>query len=429
MRAAAGLLLAPALLAQAPGGFRLPTGLQVLSARAAEAPLVRLELQIRWDPSEEPAENRACAALLAELLARGHAGAWDRQGFVRWMAGSGLELSFRPLRHGVAWSLCSDGRDLPAAFEALALAAGRPSWDGALLARAKEELLRQGAEGPLLARAEALLREALADPARSVLPAAEALRRLGLPELEAFTRRVLRPEHAVLVVHGPLDPGLVRAQAVQQLGTWGPAPQPQASPGVSGAAGTSREAQVLLVPGEAPALWLGARLEVVGPRDAALRDLAAAWLEQQVRRAACPGIRSLELELLEGDAGPEAFLLRVRPAEGVPPLRALESLRSGFLEDLRRGPDAGSLALLRTQAQARAVARALHPEALLRRRAALALGSPDGDAHLADVRPPELAAALRRWTEPGAWRAVLAGAGEEARGGLEALGLGSAVLR
>ena len=148
-----------------------------------------------------------------------------------------------------------------------------------------------------------------------------------------------------------------------------------------------------------------------------------------MRRAVCPGIRSLELELLEGDAGPEAFLLRVRPSDGVSPFRALESLKASLLEELGRGPDVGTLALLRTQARARAATRPLHPEALLRRRAALALGCPDGELHLTEVQAPELGTALRRWIASRGWRAVQVGAGEEAQGGWAALGLSATVLR
>ena len=81
----------------------------------------------------------------------------------------------------------------------------------------------------------------------------------------------------------------------------------QLPPVASETAESTQESQVYLVPGEISALCLGARLEVADPREAACRELVAAWLEQRVRRAVCPGIRSLELELLEGDAGPEAF--------------------------------------------------------------------------------------------------------------------------
>ena len=216
--------------ADAPREFRLPNGLRVLLLENHERPLVRLELRALCEPSEEPPGKEGACAFLARMLGICGVGQLKREGFQRFIEDRGLRYSFTREPRAFAWSILSDSQSQDSAFEGLSLAATRPVLDGPETEAQRQACFRVLKESSPRARAEAAFLQRVEDPSASLVPDAANLNRIEFEDLVRLSRRILRPERAVLVIVGDMNPAQARQMATLHLGTWGPAPEERLAP-------------------------------------------------------------------------------------------------------------------------------------------------------------------------------------------------------
>ncbi len=365
----------PCLLAAAPAEawqeFRTPSGLRVVLEARHECPLVRMELRVAWPTGEAPPEG--CASeLLGGVLGRSGAGGMNRFALERTLADRGLKLNLAGRQHGLAWSMVADSQDQEDAFAFLAHAVFRPS-----LAEGITAILRDSK--PSVTPVDAF-RAALGFPREGI-----TICDLDAAALYALHRRLVRPDHAILLIQGDLSLAQARQLVLLHFGTWAPAPEPlpEAKPGPQGA-GLQRQT----VPGNPRTAWAGSPAPQGDARARAAHVLLSFLLEGDIHPAAGNGF-SLEAPRPEGDAGP--ILFATAPGLSGDP----ERLLADRLERLAsRGFSLSELGLARTRWRAERIALALHPEDQLAARAhGLLFG--DAGAYLEDISLEEVNAALR----------------------------------
>lgn len=368
-------LLLPCVLAAAPAEalkeFRTPSGLRVVLEPRHERPLVRMELRVAWP--EAPSSAEGCASeLLCAVLGRCGAGGVNRLVLERTLADRGLKLDLAGGPHGLAWSMLADSQDQEDAFAFLAHAVFRPSLSEGILATLRDSKPSVTAEDAF--------RAALGFPRDGI-----TMCDLDASALYTLHRRLVRPEHAILLIQGDLSLAQARQLVLLHFGTWAPAPEPlpEAKPGPQGA-----RIQRQTVPGSQRTAWAGSAAPGGDARTRAAHVLFSFLLEDDFRQAAWSGFH-LEAPRPEGDAGP--LLFSTSPGlSGIP-----ENLLAERLKHLAsRGFSPSELELARGRWRAERIALALHPEEQLAARAH-GLLSGDAGAHLEDVSLEEVHAALR----------------------------------
>jgi predicted Zn-dependent peptidase len=399
----AALVAAP-LAAQAPQAFTLASGLNCVLMESHERSLIRMELITRWNRSELPAGKEALGGFLAEVLAAGGAGPYNRAAFNRAVDALGMKFGFTARMGSYRWTLAVDSRAQETAMELLVDAVVRPVFDGPLVeSERKAALQRAGAASP---RERALQRFLwnLGDPGTLRPPAALGLDRIEYQDLLDFRRLVLRPEQSTLMLYGDLNLTQAKQLVLMHLGIWGPAPQPplKALPPYR-AAKSAPEPRLLAVlePGPEAELWAGAlRPE---PGNPAVDALLPILLTRASRALFGSPAMSFRLPL---DRGPLVIKAEV-------PLANRDTLVPGFLASLERlrgtgfSPEDLACALIQWKAEGSALT--LHPEALLRETLDGRL-DPGLARAVEQVTLKEIDRALQAWLDPQRLRFLLVGA-------------------
>lgn len=287
------LLATLALGAQQPASrlqsFTLPNGLRVLLLEDHANPLLRASLRLTWSASDEPLEQEGLGAFLGALLERVGAGNQARPAFDKAVADAGVRLRFRHTANRFEWTAASGSADQEAALQALGHLVMRPSLDGPSV-----EGLRLNSSRALEAipPTDTLRRRFLASLQGHVPLEQGALNRIGLEGLDAFHRRVVRPERAVLGLTGDLSLAQAKSLALLHLGTWGPDSLQPPLPGLPAPG-------LLTHPEGAPEAWLGALLPTPTARARAAVELLAAIEAEEP-----------ESPLLRGSEGRWYFLVK-----------------------------------------------------------------------------------------------------------------------
>ena len=414
--ALAGLIgLAGTLLPAQVQEFRLPSGLRCLLLEKHEQPLIRVALDCRWEPSEEPARKPGLAGFLAAVMRAGGAGPYTRPEYNRALDDLGLALGFESRRNGFRWTLACDSRNQEPALELLAHAVFRPVFDPALVAAQRRILSRQLLGASPWERGQSTFLWSLGDPGVELVPTGTELKNMEFDDLQAFRRQVVRPGNATLVLQGDLS--LVQAKELVTLhfGLWGPAVQPRPEEPAAEAEPPARLLAVL-DPSPDAELWAGREPGACPPAVAELLGLLLDHLPQ----GPGPGTRSTGT-CRAGD--PVVVRVKAGPADREGLVAALEAV----LARLRGGVSAQDLDRLRQRWKARKAALALHPRDLIR---ALADGSVDPalEAKVDALRPEDFNAALKTLLAPGSLRFLLVGGDARVAQAAEKAGFGPATL-
>lgn len=369
-------LLLPCALAAAPAPetwreFRTPSGLRVVLESRHERPLVRLELRVAWRTVDVP--SGGCASdLLCAVLERCGAGGVSRFVLERTLADRGLKLGLAGGRQTLAWSMVADSQDQEDAFAFLAHAVFRPSLAEGISAALQDS---KSSVTP-----EDVFRAGLDFPRRGI-----TICDLDSAALHALYRRLVRPEHAVLVIQGDLSLAQARQLVLLSFGTWAPAPEPSAT---DKAAPQPSRLHRQAIPGSQRVAWAGSPPPEGDARARAAHVLLSMMLERTFQNGVGGGI-TLEAPRPEGDAGPILFkTLPVLAGDS-------ERLLAERLEHLAsQGFSASDLVLAQNRWRAERAALALHPEDQLSDRAHGLLFGDVGD-FLEAVTLADVNAALR----------------------------------
>lgn len=411
--AGCGALGAQAPLAQE---FRLPSGLRCVLLEKHDQPLVRVELATRWDSAEAFGTLPGTAGILAELLRRGGAGPLSRAEFNRSLDDLGIAFAFESRRNAYVWRMAVDSRSQGPAMELLANAIFRPDFDGPMVEALRLQREREEQVLALPGRAKVRFLWNLGDPKQEFPEGLGRFASLDFDGLQAFRRRVIRPEASVLVLHGDLN--LVQAKELVHLhfGLWSPGPPP---PFVAKAQAPEDRPGFLAVLDAAPdaELWAG-REPGACPRAAA--ELLSLLLEQ-VPPVVAPGIlRSCRLDpdgifLVKVQAGSQA-------REGLP--AALKATLAALRD---RGFTQAEVDRARFRWRARVASLPLHPEDQVDRFIQGVL-DPAFLAQVDAVGAREINEALAALLSPGSLRYLLLGGDTALAKGAEQAGFGQPVL-
>jgi len=387
---AALLLLVPGHAQIRPQTFSLPNGLRVVLLEDHERPLVRARLHVPLD--RETAARPGLAALALRVLGHSDAAAVRIGDFEQLLGGAGIELTAALRADGLSWSLVARSRDQDLALGLLADRAFRSILDTSTLET--ERLASWRETERLEASPRAKLRRILEPDWTLQVPSLDSLTTLSFEELQAFCARVLRPDHAVLVLHGDLGQEQAKRLVYLSFGTWSvqsqPAP-PAVLPAVQSPAApaTSATPQPVRIPapGTPPrALAIALAPEDLDPESEALLALLLpgdpALFPARLRLEGLDLVAVLDEEAQSSAAVAEALLLE-----------RLQTLRQrGFTEaDLRRAKAAWSAG--------RALA-GLHPEVLVGQALAEVRGRAISPDRVQGLTMEALNAALRRWLDP-----------------------------
>jgi zinc protease len=396
---------------------RLPNGLRVIVTRTGAVPLATAVLAVHGGAATDPAGAPGLAKLAGRLAAFGRATAAEG---ARDAAYGDLGLSADVEVHDAATTLTLSGLAdaLPQGLALLAEGVVRPP---TLSARDVVDARRAiaddvaEAQGDLDELTDAALEAAVLGRPRSV-PAA-GLRRSAILGRYA---QLFRPDNAVLIVTGDVDPALVLALAAERFGGWRAPPAPRPTAPVAAAAPHGRQVLVDLPGSPLVEVAVGAR--AAGRRDAArpAAELAnsaiggsyTARLSRKIRVER--GLTYDVTSTLSDRGGTGLFSAR---AETDP--RAAPEVAQLMLAEIRalaaRGPDAEELAarkaLLRGDLAAQT--RTADDLADLLARQAMSGASIAGLADYARgveaVTPEEVRASAARLAAPGALSLVVVG--------------------
>ncbi len=386
------VLLAPALLLQAQPraqGFTLQNGLRVLHLEDHERPLVRACLYLRIEAGDTPAGRQGLPLLFHRMVDHAETADLKAGELDRILEDSGIRLRPSVETSGFAWRLVARSRDQDQAMGLLADRLLRPLFDPSLLEAERQACQRQ-LEHPEGSPHERL-RQALNQDLHSG-PTLDSLRAITLQDLLAFRAKVIRPDRAVLILHGDLGLEQAKRLVLLNLGSW-TAPEPP-SPGHPPSAPVS--APPPSVPAEGPRIpapGAGIRVQALASRPGDLAPEAAELLNLLVPGDAglVPVRVAMEedslVATLDGAVGTSGsvvwFLL----------LQRLEALR-------QRGFAQADLDRARTAWLARRSLDSLHPEAQMARVLAEALGRGGTEDRMQAMSLDAFNANLRKWLDP-----------------------------
>ena len=218
---------------------RLPSGLQVIAARMAGAPLVELELVLPAGGARDPADRPGLAALVAGLLDEGTS---ERSALE---IASAIERIGGRLDAGTNWNVATAGvrvlaANLDEALDLLAEIVRRPTFPEEEVERARRnrltDLLRRRDRPGVLA-SDHLYRLIYGDTTygRPLLGTPASVRSLRRDDLVAFYQRHYRLGDATLLAAGDLDPDELEGVLAKRFEPMEPAETtgPRASTGAS----------------------------------------------------------------------------------------------------------------------------------------------------------------------------------------------------
>lgn len=315
------LLVAPALVAQS--AFRLANGLQVRLSENHERPFLELRLQLDVPKGEESPGREGALQVLARVLEAAGAGPYDAAGLQRVLEERGIAMVFQAVPGSFTWIVRCASSHQEEAFSLLAHVLLRPDLSGTHLEAQRARLWRERRAAGMADWAKQRFRWELLEERPEGLPSERSLSELGLLQVGALHRRIVRPERALLLLRGDVNVAQARQLALLHLGVWGPAAEPPLPPATAAGprAGTST---ACLATGQGPP---SATLALLLPKDADLEharllaELLPRWLQ------AAPGGTAEGRVHWRGDGRP-AILLRAGAESGGDPLALLAGLRA-----------------------------------------------------------------------------------------------------
>lgn len=258
---AAGVLLAVAMLPGGPGRAddevrlpaiareTLPNGLRVAVARTRELPLVEMTVMIGAGAAQDPAGQEGLATLTAATLTRG-AGTLDAEALAVAVDSLGGTISAAAGTDGTVVSAEFLADDVDRALELLRLVLREPRFDKDEVRRAREEQLA-GLVAALEEPAE-IADQCFAAFLYGSYPYGRpqegrraSVERLGRRDVVRFWERYYRPNNAILVLVGDIEPEEALAKLRGAFASW--RPHPAAVPDRAGPPAAVTALRVLLV--------------------------------------------------------------------------------------------------------------------------------------------------------------------------------------
>lgn len=215
---------APALNIPSPVRQVLPNGLEVISVRRADLPLVTARLLIRRGGEMDPPKLAGLASLTANLLTKGAAGRTAPQ------IAADAEALGGSLDAYAGWDQSSVGitvttPKLDAALALLADVVRQPTFAPDELARARKQaaddlelLLSQPTALASLASSRAVFGEGAYGHPRGGTPA--SLKRVTRADVLKLHDELYRPDNAILVMTGDITPEQALSLAQRRFGDW-----------------------------------------------------------------------------------------------------------------------------------------------------------------------------------------------------------------
>jgi predicted Zn-dependent peptidase len=386
-----------------PQTFSLPNGLRVILLEDHERPLVRARLELPL--GSETAHRPGLAPLALRVLGHSDAAAFKAEEFEQLLAGAGIELTPALRSDGLSWSLLARSRDQDLALGLLADRAFRSVIDPSALEAERLACWRDTER--LDALPQAKLRQLLEPDWTLRAPTLDSLTAITYEDLLAFYARVLRPTHAVLILHGDLGQEQAKRLVYLSFGTWTVQPQPPVSATPAPVPATTPAATPAAVPPEAQ--WIQ-----VAAAGAGLRAMAMAPVPEGLGAE----VEALLALLLPGD--PVLFPAQLR-LEGLnlvavldaEPLGSASAVETSLLERLqtltRRGFTETDLRRARAAWFASRALLGLHPGAMVGEAVAEARGRAVAPARMEAVTLDDLNGALHRWLDPARLRIGVVG--------------------
>jgi len=376
--------------------FTLPNGLRVLHLEDHERPLVRARLHLRLEPSDTPAGRQGLPQLTLRMLRHSDAADLKADELLRLGEDLGLQQAQTVTPDGLDWHLLARSRDQDRALGLLADRLLRSLFEPALLESQRLACWRdesQPDESPRRRLRHTLVQGPAWRPSFSSLGA------ITWEELLAFRARVVRPDRAILVLHGDLGLEQARRLVLLSLGTWTALEAP---------AGSVTTGPVPARPAEAgpirtQASGAGLRIQAVADRPEGLNPAVSALLTLLVPDE--PLVQPVRLGAEGGS------LVATLDAETGGSMEAARALLLDRIEALRRrGFSQGDLDRAREAWLASRSLDSLHPAAQMEAALAEALGRRATGHQLESLTLEQLNAGLRRWLEASNLR--LGGIGE-----------------
>jgi zinc protease len=269
-------------IAPAPVEITLANGLRVIVARTSDLPIVTAQLTVRGGAAYDPLGLAGLSDLTADLLPQGAgegAGARSAAQIAAQVESLGGTLGAQTGYDGASVILGSLAATLPQALPILADVVRRPTFAESELDLARRQKLDELTVA--LQEPGALARLVLAPTVFGSgpygLPAAgveASLKRITRADVMAQHQRLYRPDNAVLVLTGDIDPATGFALARQAFGDWKRPDAPAPPPPRPAPAGPARVVVVDLPGAGQAAVLVGGRS--IGREDAAYYDVEVA---------------------------------------------------------------------------------------------------------------------------------------------------------
>ena len=364
--------------------FTLPNGLRVLHLEDHERPLVRAWLQLGLDPADTPPGRQGLPVLALRMLGHSNTGGLKAADFDRQMEDAGIQLSGCLAPDGLTWRLLARSRDQDRALGLLADRLLRPVFDPTVLEGQRVACWLDESRpeaSPHIRLREALLRRPGTQPTVTSLGA------ITLEDLLVFRARVLRPDRAVLVLHGDLGLEQAKRLVLLSLGTWtvqDPLPSYAVLPRAALALPLGTPEALVRI----PAPGGGLRVQAVAEQPLDLGPEPAALLGLLVPGDPALGQVKVALEgrwLVATLDGQDATVIRLR--------ERLDALR-------QRGFTQAELDRARATWEAGRVLESLEPDRKLRAALAEAAGQQVQEPRMQALALAALNDALRRWLDP-----------------------------
>ncbi len=370
-------------------GFTLPNGLRVLHLEDHEHPLVRVRLYLRLDSGDTPAGRQGLPLLFHRMVDHAETADLKAGELDRVLEDSGIQLTQSLEAGGFTWRLVARSRDQDRAMGLLADRVLRTVFEPSLLENQRLACQRQ-LERPEGSPRQQLRQALTLDPASR--PTLNSLRAITLPDLLAFRSKVVRPDRAILILHGDLGLEQAKRLVLLSLGSWTAQefPSPGHPPsGSTSAAPPTATGEVLRIPDPGARM----RVQALASRPGDLAPEAAALLNLMV-----PGDANFDpVQVVIEDGGLMATLDGEAGTSG----SVVWSLFRERLEAFRRrGFSQADLDRARVAWSARRSLDSLHPEAQMDRALAGALGRGVAEDRLMALSLDALNTGLRNWLDP-----------------------------
>ena len=401
MKAHLGIILASALSLQAQPGvqtFTLPNGLRVLHLEEHEHPLVRVRLCLRLEPGDVPPGRQGLPMLFQRCFNHAETADLKAGELDRILDDSGIQMRQSLEAGGFTWWLVTRSRDQDRAMGLLADRLLRTLLDPTVL-EAERLACRRLLDRPEEAPQERLLQVLTQDPASG--PTLSSLGAITLQDLLAFRARVMRPERAILVIHGDLGLEQTKRLALLSLGAWAvpSAPAPVSPTPVSASTPTPlAPADALRIPSPGP----GIRVQAVASRP---EDLAREIVE--LLGLLVPGDASLPPVRVTVGAG--RLVATLDGETGTPGSIAWSLLQDRLAALRQRRFTTAELEQARAAWFARRSLDSLHVEDQMSRALAEALGHGVTEDRMRALALEALNVGLSHWLDPARLRVGAAG--------------------